>query len=505
MKNRRLFTNIATGGKDSRTERNEAVLRAAHRAWAAGAALRASRARNKRFTYGDQWGDITTNDEGKRMTEWERYSEIGETPITNNLIRQLVKTVVGRFRTERKAVTAEGKADSHAVNYIDELDSRNLEEFLISGSCVQRVDEEANISGQRKVMVTNVNINRFFVNSMSDPLARDCEIVGQLHDLSIAELLRRTAGNNRRRAEWIRNLYTVNCDIRTADCATRLGADSESSTEFWWASGTKCRAIEVWTLESHEVMVTRNKTTGERHVEPVSGGNSRRRTAADTETYWDVDTSWHCRWFSPMGDLLTEYESPFGHGEHPFVMKFYPLTDGEVHSMVEDVIDQQKYVNRLITLVNHIMSASAKGVLLFPENAIPDGFTWDEVRRVWAQCRGILPYTTLANGEKPSQISLNNTDIGAFEMIQLQLKMLEDVSGVNGALMGRGLNAGNSAALYRSEVENATAALADVYETFATFRRERDRKMESIRGTSRSNWSESRSPRCGAAVPQRAA
>ncbi|MBR1544049.1 MAG: hypothetical protein IJ626_04055 [Muribaculaceae bacterium] len=504
MKNRRLFTTIATGGKDSRTERNEAVLRAAHRAWAAGATLRASRARNKRFTYGDQWGDLTTNDEGKLMTEWERFSEIGEPPITNNLIRQLVKTVVGRFRTELKAAAAD-RTETCKVNYLNELDSRNLEEFLISGCCVQRVDEDVDIRGQRQVTVTNVNMNRFFVNSLSDPLARDCEIVGQLHDLSIAELLRRTAGNNRRRAEWIRSLYSVNADIRTADCATRLGADDESSTDFWRASGTKCRAIEVWTLESHEVMVTRNNATGEHRVEAVTGGNTRHRSNPDTETYWDVVTTWHCRWFSPMGDLLTEYESPFGHGEHPFVMKFYPLTDGEVHSMVEDVIDQQKYVNRLITLVNHILSASAKGVLLFPENAIPDGFTWDDVRRVWSQCRGILPYATLTSGEKPSQISLNNTDIGAFEMIQLQLKMLEDVSGVNGALMGRGLNAGNSAALYRSEVENATAALADVYETFATFRRERDRKMESIRGTSRSNWSESRSPRCGAAVPQRAA
>lgn len=123
-------------------------------------------------------------------------------------------------------------------------------------------------------------------------------------------------------------------------------------------------------------MVSVNKSSGQRRVEPVSGNVARHRGAnANVETYWDIVTTWHCRWFSPMGDLLTEYESPFGHKEHPFVMKFYPLTDGEVHSLVEDVIDQQKYVNRLITLVDHILSASAKGVLLFPENAVPDGFT----------------------------------------------------------------------------------------------------------------------------------
>ena len=99
MKNRRLFKTTAIAGQVSRDELNDAVLRAAHRAWAAGAALRAARTRNKRFTYGDQWGDVTIDANGKRVTEWERYSEGGDAPITNNLIRQLVKTVVGRFRT----------------------------------------------------------------------------------------------------------------------------------------------------------------------------------------------------------------------------------------------------------------------------------------------------------------------------------------------------------------------------------------------------------------------
>ena len=64
-------------------------------------------------------------------------------------------------------------------------------------------------------------------------------------------------------------------------------------------------------------------------------------------------------------DIISQYDSSYRHRSHPFVFKLYPLTDGEVHSMVEDVIDQQKYVNRLITLVDHIMGASAKGALLY--------------------------------------------------------------------------------------------------------------------------------------------
>ena len=53
---------------------------------------------------------------------------------------------------------------------------------------------------------------------------------------------------------------------------------------------------------------------------------------------------------------------PHRHGSHPYVMKAYPFFDGEIHSFVNDMIDQQRYANRLITLYDWVMRASAKGV-----------------------------------------------------------------------------------------------------------------------------------------------
>ena len=98
-----------------------------------------------------------------------------------------------------------------------------------------------------------------------------------------------------------------------------------------------------------------------------------------------------------MGDLLCEYDSPWKHGSHPFVIKLYPLTDGEVHSVVEDIIDTQKHVNRLISLLDQVMRSSAKGVLLFPETALPDGWTWEDARRCWSSSNGLLPYRSASN------------------------------------------------------------------------------------------------------------
>lgn len=456
------------------------VLHRAFEAWMCGNALRQGRQRNKRFTFGDQWGDTTLTSDGRRVTDWERFSQAGTTPVTNNLIRQLVKTVVGRFRSQ--VIDAEKPSDDalrevRDANELDELDARALEEFLISGCCVQRVDIESTpTSGHRDVVVSNVNPNHLFVNAFLDPRGRDCRLVGQLHSLPLSELLRRVAGGQRRKAAWVRRLYTEQTAERVAACATQLGADSQSGTAFWHASeNDRCRAIEVWTLESQEVMVCHNRRTAQ--LEVLSPTEARKRRGnADVKMRWDVDTRWHCRWFSPMGDLLMHTQAP----AHPFVMRFYPLVDGEVHALVEDVIDQQKYLNRLISLVDQALMASAKGVLLYPDTALPDGFTWAEVRRLWSSPGAILPYSPQLGDARPEQMQSNGSNFGAYDMIALQMKLLEEVSGVHGALQGKNVATGGSATLYQLQSQNADLALTDLYDTFNAFRQQRNRLVAAM-------------------------
>lgn len=465
------------------------VLRAAYQAWNGGAELRRSRNRNKNFTYGKQWNDLTTDVEGNVITEQRKLLEMGKEPITNNMMRQMVKSVVGRFRSNLKdddTMCENALLQRIAeANVLDEMDSRALEEFLISGCCVQRVDADVRSGGD--VRVDNVNINRFFVNAIHDPRAWDCEIVGQIHDFSLAELILRVgARGNRRRAAWLREIYcNENVENAIVDFSSRIGANDETSTEFWRARPGKFRAIEVWTLESREIVKCHDRMNARYYVAPVKSlraidRENKRRAGIGQDgigTQWDIVEVWHCRWFSPMGDVLAEYDSPYGHGSHPFVMKFYPLTDGEVHSFVEDVIDQQKYVNRLITLIDHIMSASAKGVLLFPDTGLPEGFTWQDIKRIWSATNGIIPYSPNRTGDIPKQISTNATDIGAYEMLQIQMKLFEDISGVSSALQGKLSSSSIGAETFQRQIDNATIALADIFDTFNTFRLDRNRKI----------------------------
>lgn len=381
------------------------LLAEAHRAWERMRPLREKRERNKNYTYGNQWCDMMTDEHGRRVSEWQHLRDNGKDPLTNNLIRQLVKSVVGRFRSRLAAEPA--PAEPLHGNLVGELDSRLMEEFLISGCCFQRID----FGEEGRVALSNV---------------------------------------------------------------------SPSQMLFRGGKPGRVRVVELWRRESREGYDCHNRRTGEWFFQP--GTPEEPVHDPDIDRRWELRHVWRCYWLSPDGAVLSQYDSPYGHGSHPFALKLYPLTDGEVHSMVEDVIDQQKYVNRLVTLVDHVMGASAKGVLLYPDNILPEGFTWNDLRYAWSKPNGIVPYHPRGGNDRPEQVSGNATNIGAYEMVNLQMRLFEQISGVSGALQGQASAGTTGAQLYESQVSNSTIALGDIFETFDSFRRERDRKAAKVRG-----------------------
>ena len=423
------------------------ILRQAYSAWSGAAGLRERRGRYKRYTYGDQWSDPVVSCKGHIIKESDRLTESGKSPMINNLIRQLVKTIVGRYRN----IMAENEiysGDLAARNHLSELDSRLLEEFLISGTAVQRIVREERF-GSEGVWVDNVDVRYFFVNRFRDPRGWDINMIGQLHDMTFAEVVRRFGGRSRARAENLHKLF-ASIEGGGSFAAEALGEPGGNVDFFCPAVPGLCRVAEVWTLDSLS------------HTD-------------EADDSIDIDFGWHCRWFAPDGTLLDEYDSPFKHGAHPYAVKFYPLTDGEVHSFVEDIIDQQRSINRLIVLIDKIMATSAKGVLLFPASQMVEGMSWDEITRRWAQADGVIPIS--GRGEHlPQQVMTNPGASGAYQFLQLQMKLFDDIAGVGDALLGRNTGSARGADMLEQQVSNATIALADIFETFSDFAHERSLK-----------------------------
>lgn len=431
---------------------NKEILKEAYGAWSAAADVRKRRLRYKRYTYGDQWSDPVRDARGRLMREEDLIADTGKRPMINNLIRQLVKTIIGRYRN----LTAEADIYGGSVaerNSLRELDCRLLEEFLISGMAVQRIANEERF-GTPGVWIDNVDIRRFFVNRFKDPRGWDINLIGQLHDMTFPEVAKRFAGGSRRRAEALRKMY-ASIDCGGSYAAEALGEPGGDVDFFCAAEAGRCRVAEVWTLDS----------TG---VADRKGGDK-----------LNITTRWHCRWFAPDGTLLSEYDSPYRHCSHPYAVKFYPLTDGEVHSFVEDIIDQQRAINRMIVLIDKIMATSAKGVLLFPVDQMPDNLEWDQITERWAQADGVIPITGRGM-HLPQQVMTNPGAAGAYQFLQLQMKLFDDIAGVGDALLGRSTPSARGAEMLDTQLRNATIALADIFDTFGAFTRARSMKAENL-------------------------
>ncbi len=464
--------------------------------------FRRDRERNKRYTYGNQWDDTICVD-GKTMSEEEYITSQGNVPLKNNLIRRLVRAVLGVYRSQAKEPTCISRDRQEQklgevmstvlqcnmqLNRMNEINARSMEEFLISGFIVHRKSFGWR-NGKEDCWTDYVQPNNFFIdNNMRDFRGWDIGVVGEVHDISFGQLLEqfaKTPSEVSRLREIYR--YAENREYITSN-AERFGYSRLQNYDFLFTSEQgRCRVIEVWRKEQKPRYRCHDYQNGsifkvneEDYLTEVKAVNEERLTMAKEvgmpeeevpliKAEWFMDDYWYYYYLSPFGDILDEGESPYEHKSHPYVFKAYPFIDGEIHSFVSDVIDQQRYTNRLITMYDWIMRASAKGVLLMPEDCLPDGVSMEDIADNWARFNGIIMYKPSKSGNIPQQVANNSTNIGISDLLSMQLKFFEEISGVTGALQGKQGYSGQSAALYNQQTQNATTSLLDLLDSFSGF------------------------------------
>lgn len=478
------------------------VLMEAQHYWNQMDDFRHDRERNKRYTYGFQWDDVICVD-GKKMTEEDYIKTQGNVPLKNNLIRRLVRNVLGVYRSQLKEPTCTARDRDEQklgetmstilqcnmqLNRMNEVNARSMEEFLISGFIVHRKSYGWR-NGKEDCWTDYVQPNNFFIdNNMRDFRGWDVTCLGEVHDVSFGQLCEQFA-HTPQEYRRLKEIYKWAARREyIASYAERFGYSRLENYDFLLTSEPgRCRVIEVWRKEQKPRYRCHDYQNGDifkievsDYEEQVAQVNRERMQMAkeagmpDDEVplikaTWFVDDYWYFYYLSPFGDILKEGETPFEHGSHPYVFKAYPFIDGEIHSFVADVIDQQRYTNRLITLYDWIMRTSAKGVLLMPEDCLPDGVSMEDIAESWAEFNGIIVYKPSPSRQIPQQVANNSTNIGITELLNLQLKFFEDISGVNGALQGKPGFSGQSASMYNQQVQNSTMSLLDMLECFSQF------------------------------------
>lgn len=478
------------------------ILMEAQHYWNQMEDFRKDRERNKRYTYGFQWDDKICVD-GETMTEEEYIKRQGNVPLKNNLIRRLVKSVLGVYRSQSKEPTCTARDRDEQklgetmstilqcnmqLNRMTEVYARTMEEFLISGFIVHRKSYGWR-NGKEDCWTDYVQPNNFFIdNNMRDFRGWDVSVLGEIHDISFGQLCEQFASSpeDYRR---LRDIYKWAAKKEyIASYAERFGYSRLENYDFLFTSEPgRCRVIEVWRKEQKPRYRCHDYQNGDifkidvkDYQKCVVAVNDERIEMAKSvgmpeeevpliKATWFIDDYWYFYYLSPFGDILKEGETPYEHDSHPYVFKAYPFIDGEIHSFVSDVIDQQRYTNRLITLYDWIMRASAKGVLMMPDDCLPDGVSIDDIAESWAEFNGVIVYKPSKSGRVPEQVANNSTNIGITELLNIQLKFFEDISGVTGALQGKPGFSGESAAHFQQQTQNATTTLLDLLECFSGF------------------------------------
>ena len=508
-------------------EKDLLLLQEAGRYWAALDDFRTRRTRSRDYYVGKQWNDMIWNpDTCSYIREEDHIKAQGKVPLKQNKIRPLVKNLLGQYRTDmtRAAVIARKRIDATTsemltntlqtglnTNEIKEKDARLFEEFLLSGSAVQKTTYDYIAEDQRSdVIIENTPIPHMFFNSNIKNVKKDIRFIGQFHDMYIKEIVATFAQSSKTRAKEIKDMYSyvLDPDIVGGTASPALGNWFIDNLDFYTSvESDKGRVFEIW-HERHEWRLRcHDMQKGEEYVTPIKNkrlidaeNKSRFNNAmaqfaierpeldeAELRKYTmdlvpliqykeKYEKFWYCKFLSPFGQLLWEMETPYEHKSHPYSMLLYPLVDGRVWGFVEDVIDQQRYINRLVILLDFIIGASAKGVLLVPEEAIPDDMNIDDYAETWTKFNGVIKIKTKQGVALPQQISAASQNVGISELLKIQERYLSEDSGVSGSIQGQD-GKSKSGTLYAQETQNSVLNSKDYFESFNNYRNNRNWKV----------------------------
>jgi hypothetical protein len=482
--------------------------------------FRDRRKESRDYYIGEQWnGKITDPDTGEEITEHEYILKQGKIPLKQNQIRQVVKNLLGQFRDNDNTSTVIARSRENQkigemltkslqyalqANKNKELDVRQFEEFLISGYFAWKTSygyhSTRNIDD---VILDTSHANRmFFTTGITDIRLKEIDMIGELLDVRLEDLLKAFAKNDAD-AELIRQWYGRSRDNDRnywaySGSTNHQDSDSVDNIDFYNPDdNSKCRVYEMWKKKNEKVLIVHDRLTGKvyesnqtpEQLDMINEGRLMQglQYGVPEENIPLIDYEvkfediWYFWFLTPQGDILQHGRTPYDHEETPYTLGLYPLVDGNIFGLVHDIKDQQRQINRLLTLMDFIISASAKGLLMIPEDSIPAGWTEDDFADQWTKSNGVIVYKPSSkNNAKPEQISSNSVNIGAMEMLQIQFNLLKEISGVTEAIQGHRPNSGTPSSLYAQQTHNATLSNRDYFEFFFSRRKERDFKIVKL-------------------------
>jgi len=463
--------------------------------WTALQDFRDRRARARKYERGDQWFEKIKNDDDEWVTEEDLILSQNRLALKQNVIRQLVKNLLGQYRASpaKSVVNSRTKEDASLsemmtnalqaakdLNQTTELDAQQFHEHILSGMMVGKVGfKHFKELDRNDVLIDNINVNRMFFNTdVMDIRTRDLNLIGEIIDTDM-DVLISTFARSEGDEEWIKEEYSAERGYNTIN-QNAMTADATDAVNFYYPEEGKYRLFEVWYLRSEWMLWVHDFADGTYKFYPLEYEEILKQKMTNRvgqaaingipeeevvgmEIKKRDEQFWYVKYLTPSGKMLFEGKTPYLHQSHPYILNLYPLLDGEVWGIVEDVIDQQRYINRLMSLLDYIIGISAKGLLMIPEGAIPDSSSPEEFADEYTKVGGV--------------ISSNSTSIGASEILGVQMQLVNELSGQNPAIQGQQGPAGTPASKYAMEAQNSAMNNRDLIDAFFSWIQRRDNKI----------------------------
>lgn len=491
-----------------------ALLSDCARSWNNKEEPRKERARILRYLFGNQWGDYVHVHGLGNVTEEMLIKKQGNVPLKNNVMVSLWMSVFGVHakqemepvcyaRTEDAKAMSDMLSSALQANWQDTFMAEKLDmafaEYLISGMAFMRESYEERDEIHDSYS-DYINPYYMFWEGGNDPTHQDIRMIGCLHDISPEDLYFRFA-----RPEYgltmedLNEIYHIDEVYRQLNRSTSQQENEKydyDNLSFYRPSDLGlCRVIEVWRQEvkpryqCFDPLATDQKEKYFRRenddLADIIKVNQERKAMYEEQgvpveerAYITakpiVDKYWQYYFMAPDGRILCEGETPYDHKSHPFTVSLFPYVNGETHPFMGFFLDQQRYINRTVMMGDMAMKNAAKGMTFLPLSMKPKNMTIDQYANQKSKFDSVFVYddlnpNALKSQRKPEFYTHSAFNIGQTDMLQLQLNMIHEVSGVSGALQGKTPTSGTSAARYAMESQNSTTTIYPLIKKFNGF------------------------------------
>jgi hypothetical protein len=126
-----------------------------------------------------------------------------------------------------------------------------------------------------------------------------------------------------------------------------------------------------------------------------------------------------------------------------------------------------------------IVEASAKGLLLVPEDAIPKGMDINDFAEQWSKVGGVIKVKLKQGAALPQEVNAR-TNQNVKDLLDFSIQIVDKVSGIHGALKGEAAKSGTPSSLYMQQAQNASATLLNFFRNFESYVLDRDNKALKV-------------------------